>query len=65
MIVMFSLSRYIPEYKEYADDIGFYIQRFGGALAIRKHEVEFTIEERYREFVLIKYPFLEQVLLVY
>ena len=65
MIVMFSLSLYSPEYKQHADDVGLYIQNFGGSLAIRRHEVEFTIEEKYREFVIIKYPFLEEIPLCY
>jgi len=65
MIVMFSLPIYAKEYKIYADDVGDYIQQCGGEFYLRKHDVEFVVEEKYREFVLIKYPFLEQVPLVY
>jgi len=62
---MFSLPIYAKEYKIYADDVGDYIQQCGGEFYLRKHDVEFVVEEKYREFVLIKYPFLEQVPLVY
>jgi uncharacterized protein (DUF1330 family) len=62
---MFSLRTFIPEYKLYADEVGDYIQKCGGEFYLRKHDVEFVVEEKYREFVLIKYPFLEQVPLVY
>jgi hypothetical protein len=65
MISIFSLELYTPDYKQYADEIGFYIQRCGGELAVRRHAVEFTVPIRYKDFVLIKYPFLKEVPLIY
>ena len=56
---------YVPEYKLYADEIGDYIQERGGEFYVRRHEVEFVVEHRYKDFVLIKFPFLEEVPLVY
>jgi len=65
MIVMFSLSLYSPEYKQYADDVGFYAQDIGGYFHVRKHNVEFTFPQRYKDFVMIKYPFLKEIPLCY
>ena len=56
---------YAPEYKLYSDEVGYYIQQCGGEFYVRRHDVEFVVEEKYREFVLIKFPFLEQVPLCY
>lgn len=65
MIVMYGLKKYTPEYKEYLDDVGFYIQQLGGSFHISKHEIEFTFEDIHRDFVLIKYPFLKEIALCY
>jgi len=65
MISMFSLELYTPNYQQFADEIGFYVQRIGGELAVRRHDVEFTVPLRYKDFVLIKYPFLKEIPLVY
>jgi uncharacterized protein (DUF1330 family) len=56
---------FVPEYKMYSDEIGDYIQQCGGEFYVRRHDVEFVVEEKYRDFVLIKFPFLEEVPLVY
>ena len=40
---MFSLSLYAPEYKQYADDVGFYVQDCGGYFHVAIHNVEFTV----------------------
>jgi len=65
MIAMFSLELYTPNYHKYADEVGFYVQRIGGELAVRRHDVEFTVPIRYRDFVLIQYPFLKEIPLMY
>jgi len=65
MIIMFSLRMYTPEYKKYADEVGDYIQKCGGEFAVRRHDVEFTVEERFKDFVLIQFPFLEEIPLCY
>ena len=54
---MFSLELYTPEYTRYADDIGFYAQNCGGYFHVARHDVEFTFPEKYKDFVLIQYPF--------
>jgi uncharacterized protein (DUF1330 family) len=56
---------YAPEYKMYSDEVGYYIQECGGEFYVRRNDVEFVVEERYREFVLIKFPFLEEIPLAY
>jgi hypothetical protein len=65
MIVMFSLALYTPEYRKYSDDVGYYAQECGGYFHIARNDVEFTFPERYKDFVLIKYPFLKEIPLVY
>ena len=65
MIIMFSLRMLAPEYKVYSDDVGDYIQECGGEFYVRRHDVEFVVEEKYREFVLIRFPFLEEIPLCY
>lgn len=65
MIVMFSLKKYTAEFKEYLDDVGFYVQKCGGEFHIGRHEVEFTFEEIHKDFVLMKFPFLKEIPLCY
>lgn len=43
-----------------ADEIGFYVQAHGGYFFVRRHVVEFHIDRRFKDFMLILYPFLEE-----
>jgi uncharacterized protein (DUF1330 family) len=65
MIVMYSLKKYTPEYKEYLDKVGNYVQQCGGEFHIARHEVEFTFEAKHRDFVLLQFPFLKEIPLCY
>jgi uncharacterized protein (DUF1330 family) len=65
MIVMYSLKKHTPECKEYLDQVGFYVQKCGGEFHIGRHEIEFTFEDRYKDFVLVQFPFLEEIPLCY
>jgi hypothetical protein len=65
MIAIFSLELYTPEYKQYADEVGFYVQDRGGEIAVRRHDVEFTVPIQHQLFMLIKYPFLKMIPLIY
>ena len=65
MIAIFSIELYTTEYKKYADDIGFYVQHIGGEFAVTRNNVEFTVPLKYKDFVLIQYPFLKEIPLVY
>jgi hypothetical protein len=48
--------------RDQLDDVGFYVQSVGGYFEThRSFEVEFYVPVEYREFILIKYPFLEEV----
>ena len=51
---MYSLPLYTPEYRKYADDVGFYIQKCGGEFHVARHDIEFTFEEKYKDFVLLQ-----------
>jgi hypothetical protein len=65
MIAMFSLPLYTPEYKQYADEVGYYVQECGGYFHVARHDVEFTVPIEQQLFVMIKFPFLKTVPLVY
>jgi hypothetical protein len=44
------------------DDIGFYAQSVGGYFEMRRgFTVEFFVPQEYREFMIMKYPFLREV----
>lgn len=47
------------------DDISLYVQDCGGYFIIQRHVYEFYIPEEYREFLIMKYPFLEEIAYVY
>jgi hypothetical protein len=43
------------------DEVSLYVQEIGGHFEIQKRVIEFFVPEEYRDFILIKYPFLEEV----
>lgn len=43
------------------DEISLYVQECGGHFEIQRHNIEFFVPVEYRDFILIKYPFLEEV----
>lgn len=43
------------------DDVSLYVQKIGGSFEIQKSTIEFFVPVEYREFMLLKYPFLTQV----
>jgi hypothetical protein len=48
------------------DEIGLYAQSLGGYFEVhRGWEVEFYVPQEYRDFILLKYPKLEEVAYVY
>jgi hypothetical protein len=65
MISLFSLELYTKECRQYQDDIGFYVQHCGGSFSVHRHDIEFTIPEKYKDFMLIQFPFLKEVPLIY
>ena len=65
MISIFSLELYSPECRQHRDDIGFYVQHCGGEFSVHRHTIEFTVPQRYKDFVLLQYPFLKEIPLVY
>jgi hypothetical protein len=46
---------------ETKDEISLYVQEIGGYFEIQKRVIEFFVPEEYRDFILIKYPLLEEV----
>ena len=65
MISMFSLDLYTKECRQYRDDIGFYVQQCGGEFSVHRHTIEFTIPKKYKDFMLIQFPFLKEITLIY
>jgi len=47
------------------DEVSLYVQEIGGSFEIQKRVIEFFVPVEYRDFILIKYPFLEEVCYVY
>lgn len=43
------------------DEVSLYVQECGGYFEIQRHVIEFFVPAEYREFILIKYPFLQEV----
>ena len=43
------------------DEVSLYVQEIGGSFEIQKRVIEFYVPVEYREFMLLKYPFLTQV----
>jgi hypothetical protein len=64
MLVMYALNRWCKEFRELKDEVGDYIQSIGGEFHVARHDIEFTFEEKYKSFVLIKFPFLKEISVV-
>jgi hypothetical protein len=43
------------------DDVSLYVQEIGGHFEIQRHVIEFFVPQEYRDFIIMKYPFLEEV----
>ena len=43
------------------DELSLYVQEIGGYFEIQKRVIEFFVPIEYRDFILIKYPFLEEI----
>ena len=43
------------------DDVSLYVQEIGGHFEIQRRVIEFFVPIEYRDFIIMKYPFLEEV----
>jgi hypothetical protein len=43
------------------DEVSLYVQEVGGRFEIHKRVIKFFVPAEYRDFVIMKYPFLEEV----
>jgi hypothetical protein len=43
------------------DEVSLYVQEIGGSFEIQKRVIEFFVPAEYRDFMLMKYPFLREV----
>ncbi len=62
-MISFTISKW-SKHKE-ADNVSLYVQEVGGYFETHRHNIEFYVPAEYRDFMLIKYPFLEEVCYVY
>ena len=58
-MISFTISKW-SKHKE-ADEVSLYVQEVGGYFETQRHSIEFFVPVEYRDFILIKYPFLEEV----
>jgi hypothetical protein len=55
-------AKYFNYGRNVLDEVGFYVQEIGGYFEThRGFVVEFFVPVEYRDFILMKYPFLEEV----
>jgi len=52
------------EWEQLADEIGFYVQQYGGSFQTVRYGVEFVIPIKHRLFLQIKFPQLKEIELV-
>ena len=58
-------ARYFHHGRNVLDDVGLYVQQVGGHFEThRGHVVEFFVPVEYRDFVVMKYPFLREVVYI-
>lgn len=62
-MISFTVNKY--RYYEVLDDVGLYVQECGGHFELQRYVIEFFVPEEYRDFFIIKYPFLREVEYVY
>ena len=57
------ISFTIDKFSKFAikDEVSLYVQECGGHFEIQKRTIEFFVPPEYREFVILKYPFLKKV----
>jgi hypothetical protein len=60
-MISFTLDKWDNSVWDKADEIGLYIQQHGGYIEIHRSTVEFYISPEYRDFVILKYPFLTEI----
>jgi len=62
-MISFKMSKWVR--LDEADDISLYVQKIGGYYEVHRHDIEFYVPVEYRDFMLIKYPLLNEVPYVY
>ena len=62
-MISFTANKY--QYYEGLDDVSLYVQECGGYFELQRYVIEFFVPEEYRDFFIIKYPFLREVEYVY
>ena len=62
-MISFTVNKY--RYYEGLDEVGLYVQECGGYFELQRYVVEFFVPVEYRDFIIIKYPFLREVKYVF
>ena len=63
-MISFTINKY-RYYEHNLDEVGLYVQECGGYFEIQRYDIEFYVPTEYRDFMLMKYPFLREVAYVY
>jgi len=59
-MISFTINKY-RYYEHNLDELSLYVQECGGYYEIQRYVVEFYVPPEYRDFILIKYPYLQEV----
>lgn len=55
-------AKYFEHGRHILDEVGYYVQEIGGYFETRRgYVIEFFVPVDYRDFILMKYPFLTEV----
>jgi hypothetical protein len=63
-MISFTINKY-RYYEENLDEVSLYVQECGGHYEIQRYVIEFFVPVEYRDFIIMKYPFLQEVAYVY
>lgn len=58
-MISFTMSKWSRH--DEADEVSLYVQSCSGHFEVTRHDIEFFVPAEYRDFMLIKYPFLKEV----
>jgi hypothetical protein len=58
-MIEFCLLNSTENFKDIADEIGFYVQSIGGNFSVHRYHVSFHVPIKYTEFMLLKYSCLK------
>lgn len=58
-MISFIVDKY--KYEQHITEIDLYVQEIGGSFVLSRNTIEFRVPQEYQTFMLLKYPFLQEV----